>query len=527
MNNNIILKLKRNNGFKWFDLEGRLFVKGYVYGDNGECISGINLLNYIKGNVANIDALTDFVKQLNGMFVAILIKDDSVTIVTDKTYTFPIFFKIEDNKYYISDECEELIYKNSDIIDNNITQLIIAGTVLGNDTIYSNIYQTKPSEILVLKENKYVSNIYFTMSNTSAISEDKTLDDYIRQYLDIIQSVGERLVNDLNGRQALLFLSAGYDSRLIANMLKLNNYNNVLLITYGKKDSYEVHIARNVAKKLGYDWVFVEYTDELINRGINKDFFDEFMRYSGNNTSRPYLQDYFAIDYLIDNKLIDKKTVILNGNRNRMYIHDFAGGIETFIHLDRNQVINHIVNNYYDNNDPIFKDYIAKKIDENLCVGYSYEQMDEWMNKTVIYKFLKNGQQNYDFFNMEFRLPLLDDEIMNFFKQLPIKIRHEDLFYQNVNIEYIFQRTNTSDSKYPYPKISKNKLFVKLKSKDSISHLINKILLLFKNQYTDMNNLKTVIKILYPKVQFTKSIEYWYNQNISRWYIDKFINKTV
>ena len=74
----------------------------------------------------------------------------------------------------------------------------------------------------------------------------------------IYEDTFSRLISWLDGRQAVIPLSGGYDSRLIALMLKELGYNNVLCFTYNTGGAkWEVDISRRVAKNLGFCWHYV------------------------------------------------------------------------------------------------------------------------------------------------------------------------------------------------------------------------------------------------------------------------------
>ena len=54
-------------------------------------------------------------------------------------------------------------------------------------------------------------------------------------------------------------LSAGLDSTISCIRLKsILNYNNVKCFSYGLKNNYESNASKIIAKKLGYNWTFVE-----------------------------------------------------------------------------------------------------------------------------------------------------------------------------------------------------------------------------------------------------------------------------
>jgi asparagine synthase (glutamine-hydrolysing) len=134
---------------------------------------------------------------------------------------------------------------------------------------------------------------------------------------------GKNVCSFLAGRTAVIPLSGGFDSRLIAVLMKKLNYENVICFTYGRKTN-EVEISQSVASKLGFKWYFVDY-DAIDYIGFTKDeqFLTYAFEYSG-AYSMVYLQEYFAVKYLKENNLIPEDSVFLPGHSG-----DYLGGSYT------------------------------------------------------------------------------------------------------------------------------------------------------------------------------------------------------
>ena len=88
-----------------------------------------------------------------------------------------------------------------------------------------------------------------TYDSESSVEE---LSDTFNQ---ILLEAFERFIETLRGRQVVVALSGGVDSRLVAAILKHFKYDNVLCFTYGVIGNREAQGARKAAELLGYRWM--------------------------------------------------------------------------------------------------------------------------------------------------------------------------------------------------------------------------------------------------------------------------------
>ena len=95
------------------------------------------------------------------------------------------------------------------------------------------------------------------------------------------------LINSAKGRQIVVFLSGGLDSRLIVCGLKKFGYKNVLCVSYGIKNNWEAFIGKKVANALEYDWKFVEINSKEASAFYNSEVFKFFFKFYDNLVSTP------------------------------------------------------------------------------------------------------------------------------------------------------------------------------------------------------------------------------------------------
>ena len=175
------------------------------------------------------------------------------------------------------------------------------------------------------------------------------------------------------------------------------------------------------------------------------------MEYSDTYASVPFIQDLPAL-YLYEKKqMFPKDALFINGNTG-----DFISGGHIPSELINHKQINFtlIVNlfikkhfNLWDSclSSP-YKDVIFKRVSEllriierqkvNMPLPAIFEAL-EWSERQA--KFVITGQRVYEFIDRDWRLPLWEDPIKNFFENLDYSNKLNQYFYKKVLIDLNWQ----------------------------------------------------------------------------------------
>jgi asparagine synthase (glutamine-hydrolysing) len=132
--------------------------------------------------------------------------------------------------------------------------------------------------------------------------------------LETCDEIFGSLCRGLAGRQVVLPLSSGVDSRFIAAMLKRHGHTNVLAYTYGRNDCWEVPTSREMAGKLGLEWRFVPYTRERWRDWFASDLMAAYLPYASRHVSTPHVQDWPAVLELKRQGLVQADAVFVPGH---------------------------------------------------------------------------------------------------------------------------------------------------------------------------------------------------------------------
>ncbi|CAO5258079.1 asparagine synthase-related protein [Frankia sp. AgKG'84/4] len=424
-----MINLKNNMGFKWIQTEN-LYIKGY----DGEINKKYHL---IQKNSNDISFFMKEIKNFKGNFSIVFENDELIFAAADRIRSLPLFYGIKNGDFYLSDDArwiyEQVLDKNID--ETSKVEFYLSGYVTGANTLYSNVKQIQAGEYIIFnkKEGTLTKSNYFTFRHGNYFK--KSQDELIEVLDQVHIKVFQRLIRSLNGRTAVLPLSGGYDSRLIAIMLNRLGYKDVICFSYGNQDDKEAIISKKVAEKLGYKWLFIAYTKENWIEWYNSDRRKQYFQYADGLSSIPHIQDVIAVEELKKKELIPTDSIFIPGHAG-----DFVAGShipEQFVtnqQISSKMIVDQILNVHYklwDDRKLIrgYKGEFSKKIFDiieyrdfysNDEAADVYEQWD-WSERQA--KFIANSIRVYDFHGYEWRLPLWEKEIVEFWGRVPLENR--------------------------------------------------------------------------------------------------------
>lgn len=520
--------LQKDFGFKWYS-SGSINVKGYAY-LNGVYLQEDSLINFFEKIKSEKD-FSDKIKTLNGCFSVVLQLGNYVFFAVDHIRSIPLFFSVNPS-IVVTDSPEKYFSKDQDINVKQINSIVLSGFSTGKETLHLNIFQIQAGEYGVINTNNKIYSIfsYYSHKKTMSIKTENKL-EYERLH-GISVNVFKRLIKSLNNRTAVVPLSGGYDSRYIVAYLKHLNYDDVICYSYGKKNSYEVEIAQSVAKNLGYKWFFVEYNSEAWDLYFTKSA-NNYVNNSHSLSSLPHIQDFPSICYLTSNKLIPTDSVIIPG-----YCGDYLGGSlmpsKSFFmnkEISKKVLIDYIYETKYSffmdkYRFKNFKDYIFLDLDKNLIdVKNQFEFIDVfelWVIKNYISKFIINSVRFFEHYEYQWRLPLWDLELVNYWNSVDISIKRAGM-YDNFLLKNIFKKYN----------IDMKKSFVQESKKEGILGVFRSFLKnieLVQRLYSikkDVNSFDSLIDKFLIETKCSVTENKWSNRLVDHynavWFLENFI----
>jgi len=521
------INLILNKGFHWFSNEN-ISVKGCFFDNENNFYEKEKLLNYF----ANIRTFEGFYKKIsstNGIFTVIVKSENLLMIANDTSRIFPLFYSFQNNTLHLSDDITFLKNKlrKTELSEHAITEFYGAAYTLANKTLLKDIFQTQSNEYLIFENDTLIKQSFFFSYSTKKINSTPYV-NLKNEAIQVFEESFNRLIISLNNRPVILPLSGGYDSRLIAVMLKKHNYKNVTCFTFGKKNNFETHNSKKTAAALNYKWVFIEYSKELITGFIDTECFKEYLHYAGKYSSMPFLQEYFAVKYLKENNLIAENSIFIPGHSG-----DLLGGSQ-FIkvipeNLKSSKIPSLILKKkfFYNSISGYEKLRIKNTIKTSLTLFNSeYQQhipssvFEDFDIKEKLSKFIFNSTSIFNFFGFEQRFPYWDKKMLSFFKTVPFKYKKMKFLYDDILKNHYFKPLGVNFEK----EIQSSLLTIYLqKLKNRIKPLVPGFFrkqVLSKNDWKNYKDITDEMILSVKKNNLPKGSKIKkYNEIIIRWYI--------
>ncbi|WP_297098198.1 hypothetical protein [uncultured Draconibacterium sp.] len=406
-----------------------------------EYFDGQDFAAQTQKHTANFRQFKDFISRLNGQFSIVVNNENETWGTCCHTWSFPLFYKIDKDNFFISDQPEKLqqIKADEEIDAFASSYFLQFGVTPFQQTLHKTIAQIQPGEIIRFKNNSEEINSDFAFQLQQKPIAERTT-KYIATHF---RTVFEKYYKQIKNKQILLPLTRGYDSRLLACLLAEFGHKNVLCATWGRKNNSEKQTAQKVAEKLGFKYRFIEYNEELINNFKSDPTFTNYANYAGHYSSMPYLQDYFSIKLLKEQKLIDENTVALPGHPG-----DFLRGAHlnnSILNLEVSELGTALIKTLGTSlpAKPEFKATLQEILEENLLKQKNIspaEAYEFWDLQERQCKFISNSNQVYSFFGVDVLMPLFDKESPQFFAGINARNKNREQLYNQTLEDHFFKK---------------------------------------------------------------------------------------
>jgi len=433
------IEILMNDWYGWKEYsvdEYIIWVKGYFLNNTHEYVLN-SFATIISKSDKKLDELIDFCNTIRGHFAIIIYNKNQLFVMADKVRSIPLFYKYVNNKITVSNHSPILAKNINDkkYSPTAVIEISMSGYTIGKKTILSDIYQMNAGEFLLLsnKKIKTIRYYYYTPWKEKYISKEACK----KELTKVSKSILLDMVNSAKGRQIVVLLSAGHDSRFIVSGLKELNVKNVVCFSYGDKDSFEVKIAKQIADKLSYKWIHIPLSIPIQKKSFLESVFDNYCDFSDSLSNSPIVMDYTAIKAIKYLNIIDSNAVFVNGNSG-----DFitGGHIFDFEHNNSNDsgveaVLDRIIEKHYSLWECLKTEKNISNIRESLKESlieimntfklsdkdlWAVSESMEWLGRQS--KFVTATQRSYEFFGYDWRPPMWDPMYCSGLTNLDTKI---------------------------------------------------------------------------------------------------------
>lgn len=427
-----------------------LYFKGHVQdGDPQRLISG----GYAAARGGE-DAAAAWLSALDGHFAIVIQGPEASLAAVDRVRSIPLLYSTAGEVTLFSELAEPIVERLSltaaDADPLAVLATAMSGFTIGNDTVFKAIRQIGPGEFVLSGSAEGATGARVARYHRWTLWKpaDRVSSDLADRLSALNTRIIQKLIAGLDGRRVLVPLSAGLDSRFVAAGLKAAGYDNVVCFSYGQPGNHEAATAREIAARLGFDWHFVPYSIDKQRRSMTSAGYAAFEAMSDSLTGVHFPQEYLAFEQLLAAGVADERSVVVNGQAG-----DFISGnhIPADFHeaigpgVDRRtRILDALMAKHYrlwrslmtPENNALIRTRLNMEIDRlgglpgDADQDYGVFEYCEFQDRQS--KYVLNGQRHYEFFSMDWRLPLWDRDYMDFWAAAPLSAKRRQSLYRDV-----------------------------------------------------------------------------------------------
>ena len=207
-------------------------------------------------------------------FGLVSVDSGALKIFTDPVSSYPILLRMGGNgkKTSVTDNIEGLKSQTSSRNTVALKSILNAGYCLGTDTIIQDVKWISPFSCVTVKENGLLEKNYF-----KGLTASKKL-----TYFEIEENLVDICRKKISC-QVSLPLSAGYDSKFLARLLK-NSNRSINAFSYGPKQAWDVEGGRAAAHFLSNTVDFItgghlnKNSDELVDLDLEQEIYNSIYK---------------------------------------------------------------------------------------------------------------------------------------------------------------------------------------------------------------------------------------------------------
>jgi asparagine synthase (glutamine-hydrolysing) len=397
------------------------------------------------------DATRRALATLAGHF-ALVVRDGQRVIATvDRIRSIPLLHGQRDDRLLIDDRGRRLRDRlglgQAQVSAEQALAVAMSGNSIGAGTLYDGLLQLRAGEALVVDRQGARTLrwfIYDAWRSHSIADPEQRLGELHRLLM-------ERLAASAEGRTIAVPLSAGLDSRMVASGLKAVGYRNVRTFSYGRPGNFEAATARAVAQRLGYPWTFVAHT----TRGQRAMFADpeherRLWHEADDCGAVPFEQDWTAVATLRRSGWLPADSIVVNGQSGDYITGNHAPAalmnIDPGLHQQARRTL--VVDTYVRKHMRLWRGLAGSANDARVAAMLAVEaeaagasfasdqtlsgihEMLEYQDRQA--KYVVSGQRTYEALGLDWRLPLWDDEYVEFWRHCNHEFKRGQSLYRRL-----------------------------------------------------------------------------------------------
>lgn len=441
---------------RWFDIHltdsswgksednaTQLRIKGAAYWDDALCTS--KSLGHCLSQAQTTNDLTLSLNRLNGFYAWVEEAPGRIRAAVDHIRSRPLFYANFDGRFFLSDDAEWVRQQVGDLEMDPVAreEFQLAGYVTGSETLFPNVKQLQAGEFLVVTQQDdgitVETHRYYRFLHTEPGQVDEP---ELRRRLDefAVASI-KRLIDYANGRQIVVPLSGGYDSRLIVTLLKQLGYDNILTFTYGILGNKESEFSKRVADALGLRWHFVVYSEALWRQAWLTSERWAYQKWASGWNSMAHIQDWLAVKIMKEQRVLQSDCLFVPGHSGDFVAgsHIPANAFKRSRFILRNATDEVLSRHYalapldfFETSRETWSKRIRDRMErDGIETAWQYaDVLEKWDWQERQAKYICNSVRVYEFFDYDWWVPLWDKGFVDFWYGVPLALRKEQEWYK-------------------------------------------------------------------------------------------------
>lgn len=269
----------------------------------------------------SINRIKQSINKIEGIFYIIIfdISTNRVCIFSESNGLLPIYYYHNKDEFIFSSSIGFInsILKLSDLNYEAIYELFKLGYCVVPNTLFKDIKQIFPGDIIEFNKNNLIINSLYSKSPN--IPEILNINDASDLYYDLLKRSIVECVGD--NKKVGLSLSEGIDSSTIASILYNFNIPVKCYTFQPTEDESEINNVKELCKRFDFEHEVIKFNDEIlpaINRILE---LNEFPIYNG-------VMDYYS------GKILNDIEVLLTGDGNDLVWSIYSAELENYNPLD-------------------------------------------------------------------------------------------------------------------------------------------------------------------------------------------------